>query len=75
MLDLFSSVILFCCFTCVIFTGLGLYYERREIARYAGERGKATFLCVRCDRIYSVAVERMVCSCPQCGWDNVRLKF
>jgi len=75
MLDLFSGVVFFCCLVGAAFAGLGQFYDRRDRARFAGERGKTVFLCVRCDRIYTAAAETPVCLCPQCGRENARLKF
>lgn len=55
--------------------GLWLYYDRRDRAFFDAGRRKISFHCVRCDRLYTQPAGTETAPCPQCGHENVRLKF
>ncbi|QYY35839.1 hypothetical protein [Ruficoccus sp. ZRK36] len=58
----------------VIF-GLWLYYDRRDVRLYERIRVRHTFHCIQCGSLYSDRGRREVSRCPQCGFQNAKLKF
>jgi len=54
--------------------GLWVFYETRDRALYQEQRQRATFHCVRCGHLYTGTAERTQ-ACPECGFENTRLRF
>lgn len=75
MPDLPTAVVIYCVLVGLVFLGLWLFYDRRDDARFESERRRHTFHCIRCDHLYEAPRGTEVCLCPQCGHENVRLKF
>ena len=67
--------VIYCFLVAAIFLGLWLYYDRRDHARFEGERRRTTFRCVRCNHLYVVRGEVQESTCPRCAQENTRLKF
>lgn len=55
--------------------GLAIYYDRLDLQRYAPERNKVVFHCIKCGQIYVGRDQSSECACPECGFDNGRLSF
>ena len=70
-----TTVVIYCMLVGLLFLGLWIYYDRRDHARFEKHRRRATFHCIRCDRIYEAASGIELCRCPNCGHENTRLKF
>ncbi|OIO60584.1 MAG: hydrogenase nickel incorporation protein HypA [Verrucomicrobia bacterium CG_4_10_14_3_um_filter_43_23] len=70
-------------FLALIYLGIGMvgifalwvYYDFRDKAEYEAERNVTVFHCVKCGRVYSKKAGAEMGECPDCGFDNVRLKF
>ncbi len=75
MLALPTAVIIYCLIVAVVFLGLWFYYDRRDHARFEGERRKTTFHCIRCGHLYVASAGVELRKCPHCGHENARLKF
>ena len=75
MLALPAAVVVYCALVAVVFLALWLWYDRRDHARFEGQRRKTTFHCIRCDRLYAEPGGRELCPCPRCGHENSRLRF
>jgi Zn finger protein HypA/HybF involved in hydrogenase expression len=75
MFDLPVAAVIYCALVAAVFFCLWLYYDRRDHARFEGERRKVTFHCIRCDRLYAARAGTELCACPRCGHENSRLKF
>lgn len=75
MFELTSAVVIYCTLVGGLFLGLWLYYDRRDHARFEGERRKATFHCIRCDALYTAAAGTDLAKCPRCAYENTRLRF
>jgi hypothetical protein len=75
MFALSTAVVIYCLLVAAIFLGLWFYYDRRDHARFEGERRKATFHCISCGHLYTGPTGAEVSKCPQCNHENVRLKF
>ncbi len=75
MLDLTTGAVLWCALTGLLFTGLWLWYDRRDHARLAALRHRATFHCIRCGNLYAAPRAEEPAPCPKCGHENTRLKF
>ena len=65
----------FCTVVGLTFLGIWLFYDRRDHERFERERRKATFLCIRCDRLYTAPGGPELRLCPRCGHENTRLRF
>jgi hypothetical protein len=59
----------------VLVFGFWLYHDRRDKQFFEGERRKAIFHCIRCDKLYTSREGAELCSCPRCGNENSRLQF
>ena len=70
-----TTVVIYCVLVGLLFLCLWLYYDHRDHARFEEQRGRATFHCIRCDRIYEAKAGSELCHCPHCGHENTRLKF
>ena len=76
MLDLTTGALLWCALTGLLFTGLWLWYERRDRTRLAALRDRATFHCARCAALYAAPrTDSETAPCPKCGHENARLRF
>ncbi|HTQ32432.1 MAG TPA: hydrogenase nickel incorporation protein HypA [Opitutaceae bacterium] len=75
MLALPTAVVFYCLVVAAVFLGLWFYYDRRDHARFEGERRKTTFHCIRCGHLYVAPTGAELCKCPRCGHENSRLKF
>lgn len=69
------AAFIYCLLVAALFLGLWLYYDRRDHARFEGERRRTTFRCGRCNHLYVVRGEVQDGTCPRCGQENSRLKF
>jgi len=58
-----------------LFGFLWVYYDRRDRALYDSGRRKVTFHCIRCDHLYTEKAGTETAPCPNCGYNNTRLKF
>ncbi len=58
-----------------VFGFLWVYYDRRDRGFYEVQRRRVTFHCIRCDNLYTGAINAETVPCPKCGHQNVRLKF
>ena len=75
MFDLPVAAVVYCTLLAVVFLGLWLWYDRRDHQTFEQERRKATFHCIRCDRLYTAPVGTALARCPDCAYENTRLKF
>jgi hypothetical protein len=75
MFDLTTGTMIYCVLIAAVFLGLWLYYDRRDHRQFEEERRKTTFLCIRCDRLYTARAGAELCKCPRCSHENTRLKF
>lgn len=75
MLSLPVAAVIYCTLVAVVFLVLWLWYDRRDHARFEGQRRKTTFHCIRCDRLYTAPSGADLCRCPRCGHENARLRF
>ncbi len=75
MLSLPAAAVIYCTLVAVVFLVLWLWYDRRDHARFEGQRRKTTFHCIRCDRLYTAPGGAELCPCPRCGHENARLRF
>ena len=75
MFDFATATVIYCVLVAVGFLGLWAYYDRRDHRRFELERRKTTFLCIRCDTIFSAPNGTELCPCPKCGHENARLRF
>lgn len=75
MLSLPAAAVIYCTLVAVVFLVLWLWYDRRDHARFEGQRRKTTFHCIRCDRLYTAPGGADLCRCPRCGHENARLRF
>jgi predicted RNA-binding Zn-ribbon protein involved in translation (DUF1610 family) len=55
--------------------GAWIYYERRDQIIYEQERAQSLFHCLKCGRLYSAPRSAPMANCPDCGFENSRLKF
>ncbi|HTB64552.1 MAG TPA: hydrogenase nickel incorporation protein HypA [Opitutales bacterium] len=55
--------------------GLGIYFDRRDQHIYEHERAQTLFHCLKCGRLYSAPRSAPMANCPDCGFENSRLKF
>jgi len=69
------TALVYCLIVAAVFLGLWLYYDRRDHARFEGERRKTTFRCLRCEHLYETRGVHELGACPRCGQENARLKF
>ena len=75
MFPLPVAVVVYCSLVGIVFLALWSYYDRRDHERFERERRKATFHCVRCDRLYTAPAGAELCRCPRCSHENARLRF
>jgi uncharacterized paraquat-inducible protein A len=59
----------------VLVMGLWLYYDRRDQQVYEHERSQSLFHCLKCGRVYSAPRSNQSVRCPNCGFENSKLKF
>ncbi len=55
--------------------GLWIFYENRDKRVYQAARERVTFHCIKCGELYTDSRQKEVSPCPQCGFENARLKF
>lgn len=65
----------FCFLVALFFLGLWKYYDRRDFQLFETERRKITFLCIRCDTLYTQGGRAETGKCPRCHFENARLRF
>ncbi|MBI5691541.1 MAG: hydrogenase nickel incorporation protein HypA [Verrucomicrobia bacterium] len=75
MFEFSTATVLYCVFVAITFLVLWIYYDRRDHRRFELERRKSTFHCIRCDHLYGAPGRAELARCPNCGHENVRLKF
>ena len=75
MLEFPIAVVVYCVLVAAVFLGLWLFYDRRDHMRFDRQRRRATFHCIRCDRLYTGPEGTELCTCPRCGHENARLRF
>lgn len=59
----------------LLVVGLWVYYDRRDKQLYEGQRLLVIFHCVRCGKIYTAKGTHEEAPCPECRFNNGRLKF
>jgi len=59
----------------VLVMGLWVYYDRRDQHVYEHERSQSLFHCLKCGRVYSAPRSNHSANCPDCGFENSKLKF
>jgi hypothetical protein len=59
----------------VLMMGLWLYYDRCDQRVYESERSQSLFHCLKCGRTYSAPRSNPAANCPDCGFENSKLKF
>jgi predicted RNA-binding Zn-ribbon protein involved in translation (DUF1610 family) len=59
----------------VLMLGMWLYYDRRDQQVYETERSQSLFHCLKCGRVYSAPRCHQAANCPDCGFENSKLKF
>jgi len=57
------------------FSVLWLFYDRRDKRFYDRQRMSRSFLCVRCNTLYSSGLRTETVPCPKCGLKNAPLRF
>ena len=75
IMDLVTVVVIYCFAVGFFFAGLWTFYGHREHAYFENARRKTTFLCNKCDRLYSATGNPGFKPCPGCGHENARLKY
>jgi hypothetical protein len=75
MPDLTLAAVIYCALVAAVFLGLWLYYDHRDHLSFERERRKTTFLCIRCDHLYTGPSGTELLACPRCHHENTRLKF
>jgi len=75
MFDFPVAAVVYCVLVGITFLSLWLCYDRRDHRRFEIERRRATFHCIRCDRLYTAPADTQLCQCPGCGHENARLRF
>ncbi len=74
-MDFVAASLAYCFLVTGLFLGLGIYYDRRDHARFEAERRQASFHCARCGYLYAPKVENDRSNCPRCAQENSRLSF
>ena len=74
-MELTTVAVIYCLAVGIFFLGLWLFYGRREFSFFEHARRKSTFLCAKCDLIYSAAGSPEVRKCPRCGHENAHLRY
>jgi len=74
-MDLTTVAVIYCIAVGIFFLGLWLFYGRREFSLFEDARRKSTFLCAKCDLIYSAAGRPEEWKCPRCGHENAHLRY
>jgi uncharacterized iron-regulated membrane protein len=75
MLDFTTATVVCCALVGGLFTGLWVYYDRRDHGLYERARRRKAFHCIRCDALYATTGTGDLSPCPKCGHENVRLRF
>lgn len=75
MFELNTAAFVYCAVLVAGFLALGYFYDRRDHLRFERERRKTTFLCIRCEQLFTAPRALELCRCPRCGHENTRLKF
>jgi uncharacterized paraquat-inducible protein A len=74
-MDFVAASLAYCFLVAGLFLGLGIYYDRRDHARFEAERRQASFHCARCGHLYAPKGETDRSNCPRCAQENSRLSF
>ncbi len=69
---LFSCCILF---GLIFVFGLFFYYDRMDKKKYESLNNKVLFHCIQCSANYLGDKEQDKVPCPNCGCENIKLKF
>lgn len=75
MMDLWLAAMVYCALVAGTFTGLWLWYDRRDRRVFDAEGRRVTFHCVRCGALYAAPPQPEVQACSRCGHPNSRLRF
>ncbi len=75
MFDLQTAAVIYCTVLAVGFTAVWLYYDRRDHSHFERERRRTVFHCIRCDRLYTAPGGTELCRCPDCQFENTRLRY
>lgn len=59
----------------LVVLALYLYYDHRNGRRFARNRRKSAYHCVKCDHLYAANRDDALHPCPRCGHPNGRLKY
>ncbi len=54
---------------------LWIYYDQRDQRAYTHERAQSLRHCLKCGRLYSAPRSEVNAPCPNCGFENSKLKF
>ncbi|MEM9226942.1 MAG: hydrogenase nickel incorporation protein HypA [Verrucomicrobiota bacterium] len=58
-----------------VILGLWIYYDKRDRVLYERIRLRSTFHCIKCGALYTKQGAPEVSACPECGFENAKLKF
>lgn len=70
-----TASVIFCLVLGGFFLGLWMFYDRRDHARFEGERRQMAFHCMKCGHLYAEQGGPEEAACPKCGHANGRLRF
>lgn len=59
----------------LMFSGVAIYYDRRDRAYYDGQRRCHVHHCVKCGKLYTSNETDALVACPDCGLKNSALRF
>jgi hypothetical protein len=59
----------------VLVFGLWFYYDQRDQRAYEQDRAQSLFHCLKCGRLYSAPRANIIARCPNCDFENSKLKF
>ncbi len=72
-------------FSSFVFTGVTLgialmmalwfYYDRRDQQIYERDHAQSLRHCLKCGRLYTAPRSQVSAVCPDCGFENSKLKF
>lgn len=54
---------------------LWIYYEQRDLRAYVADRAQSLRHCLKCGKLYSAPRREANAPCPDCGFENSKLKF
>ena len=74
-MDPTTLVAIYCALVSILFLALWIYYDHRDYALFDHARRKSTFMCAKCDHLYSAGGAPITAKCPKCGHENHKLRF